>query len=833
MIEIRMIYLCASFLLTIVSFSRFSDALKYNLNSQEWTICDTQRLCIKGQVPGGIYTSLQKSGKIQDPLLAGNDVQYRKYARNDWTYTTTVKVDSSVITKSSQIYLIFNGIDTLADISLNGRQLGYVDDMFLRYRFNVKNILQSGNNQLEIRIYSPIAGANNQSSLFERKYGYNLPPKCNPPEYDGECHVNMIRKMQASFGWDWGPAFPSMGIWQPVEIETVESTPILRDFTAIPFLSTLYDLSVEWTPKGGSKASLKKRIGFRTVEIVQEPIGNKGLSFKVQVNGYQMFIRGTNVIPISIFPEVQPENYVKHLMKSVKKGHMNMIRVWGGGVYESDYLYNLADEMGIMVWQDFMFACATYPATDSFLKNVQAEVVQQMERLQHHPSVAIWAGNNENELAIASPWWPEILTRKPTYKRDYVALYFDTIGKTLAQVNPMAVYVPSSPSNGKETIKEGGIAVSPGDVRYGDVHFYGYNNDPWNYNYYPSGKFVSEYGIQSYPSLSTLSKVIPQSQLVYPLSQSLLRRQHQPKGNDILSSLISYHFNLPRSGDQKQLAKYIYQSQILQAVAIKSQTEFYLRNRQPDIRVGTGMTYGAMYWQLNDVWQAPTWSSIEYGGKWKLLHYYMVKTFNPANAIAFVDSQSGNLTIALVNDYLNLISMKVTGEVQRFKDILPVTFFEQNFKNAPRGVNIIFSEPLNDVLNAGWCITREHCMIKLNIEHSIADQSGSTEVLENFLLISSPKNFVGLQSTQVRVTKVSKISTKTGYKYQIDLETDHVALFVILDLDPSMKVNAIFSDNGFMMTSKKKSISVETNIEVSTKDLTSGLRITHLLNNLN
>lgn len=820
-----------------------------------------------------------------------------------------ISVDSSMITKSSQIYLIFNGIDTLADISLNGRNLGSVDNMFLQYRFNVKNILQSGNNQLEVQIYSPIAAANNQSSLFERKYGYNLPPKCNPPEYDGECHVNMLRKMQASFGWDWGPAFPSMGIWKPVEIETVESNPILRDFTAIPFLSggkqwavrvklnmakpdgnpysgrlviklgdkslfddsikitgpletsiqiqdlkinpqpklwwpngverttgevprALYDLSVEWTPKGGSKTSLKKRIGFRTVEIVQEPIGNKGLSFKVQVNGYQMFIRGTNVIPISIFPEVQPENYIKHLMKSVQKGHMNMIRVWGGGVYESDYLYNLADEMGIMVWQDFMFACATYPATDSFLKNVQTEVVQQMERLQHHPSVAIWAGNNENELAIASPWWPEILTQKPTYKRDYVALYFDTIGKTLAQVNPVAVYVPSSPSNGKETIKEGGMAVNPADVRYGDVHFYEYTNDPWNYNYYPSGKFISEYGLQSYPSLSTLAKVIPQSQLVFPLSQSLLRRQHQPKGNDFLSSLIRYHFNLPSSGDQKQLAKYIYQSQILQAVAVKSQTEFYLRNRQPDYRVGTGMTYGAMYWQLNDVWQAPTWSSIEYGGKWKLLHYYMVKTFTPANAIAFVDSPSGNLTVALVNDYLNLISMKVTGEVQRFKDLLPVTFFEQNFKNAPRGVNIIFSEPLDSVLNTGWCITKEHCMIKLNIEHSIAGQSGSTETLENFLLISSPKNFIGLQSTQVRVAKVSKVSTKTGYKYQIDMETDHVALFVILDLDPSMKVNAIFSDNGFMITSKKKSIFVETNIEVSTKDLASGLRITHLLDNL-
>lgn len=824
----------------------------------------------------------------------------------------TFTVDNLLLINSKQIYLNLNGVDTVAEVYVNNHLVGRTKNMFVKYRFDIKSRLKVGDNRLSVKIFSPIVYAKNEAKQFAFAYNYTIPPNSNPDDYNGENHVNFLRKMQASFAWDWGPAFPSLGIWKSVNLEVIRSVPIMRDFTAVTFQNsnkwiikatldigmpdpdnyraylrvdladeklyedyievggsfnvklrlenvkinftpnlwwpnglirtasgqssnaTLYNLTVTWKPQGceddNDCSSLSKKVGFRNIDLIQERLSN-ALSFRVEVNGHSTFVRGTNIIPISVFPEVSPENYIRHLLKSVKRANMNMVRVWGGGIYMSDLFYDLADEMGIMIWQDFMFACALYPATKSFLENVQVEITQQVERLQHHPSMAIWAGNNENEAAFAQKWWPEIRIYSKIYKNDYLNLYFNTIAPIMNSSNPHATYLSSSPSNGLITILEGGISTNPGDFRFGDVHYYDYYKDVWNWTNYPSAKFVSEYGIQSYPSIGTLRTALPADKLTWPLSDQLRHRQHHPRGDNEIKMLIQQHMNLTQQRNpQKQFAKYVYLSQILQAVAIKSQTEFYIRNRFLDKTTGHGLTYGAMYWQLNDVWQAPTWSSIEYGGKWKMLHYYMIKVFQPANAFAWIDDKL--LNIALINDYLNPVSIHVTVSMQRYADLLPITILDKNFKEASKGVSIIYIDSLDEVLSKGGCLSIDHCMIKLQINHMIDGKPETGKQFDSFTLLSSPKNIIGLLDPAIRIEKVKLIKSTPSRKFQIDLKSDHLAMFVWVDTDSSIPIKAIFSDNGFMMVDKRKSIYMETLSNITTQELAKVLKVTHLLDEM-
>lgn len=826
------------------------------------------------------------------------------------TVAFTLTVNSSLLTESKQIYLLLDGVDTVANVFVNGFFVGSTENMFVQYRYDINRLLKRGDNELTVKILSSIVYAKNQANQYVRNYSYPVPPLNNPPEYHGEDNVNFVRKMQASFAWDWGPAFPSAGIWKSVRLEVIRSVPVLRDFTAITFqtggrwfvktklyvdkpdydryrvlvaidlgdrslfedfievtgpleiaidlpdleldfdpklwwpnglertatdksrTAALYELKVTWRPKdctGTDCSSITKRVGFRQIDLIQESLPN-ALSFRFQVNNHSIFVRGTNIIPVSIFPEVSPENYIRHLLMSVKRANMNMVRIWGGGIYQSQFFYDLADELGIMIWQDFMFACALYPNTKRFLQNVQLEVIQQLEALQHHPSIAVWAGNNENEAAYSQRWWKQIETYKDIYKEDYLALYFDTIGTTLRKYNPHANFIPSSPSNGLETIMEGGIAKVPGDFRYGDVHFYDYYHDVWDWKNYPSAKFVSEYGIESYPSVATLLSALPANKLTLPLSKELRLRQHHPNGDEELRTLIGMHMNLPAEGGLRQFSKYVYLSQILQAVAIKRQTEFYIRNRFLNKTSGWGLTYGAMYWQLNDVWQAPSWSSIEYGGKWKMLHYYMVNTFTPANAFVYEDD--GMLNIVLINDYLNPVSIELTASVQRYADLVPVTLFKKSFERPKKGVSFVYSETLDKVLGKGWCASENHCIIKLEVKHMIAGRPETVEEFENFHLLSSPKKIKGLTKPGITVEKVKQIQSSRVNKFQINLSSNSVAMFVWLTLDSASRINAIFSDNGFMMLAKNKTVYLETVSKISPNDLAKILKVTHLLDNM-
>lgn len=881
-----------------------------SLNTAQWFVSNANNsIFIPAQVPGGIYSDLRRNSILKQDILFGkNDVAYRWVGNENWTYATTFTIDHQ-LARSQSVKLVLHGVDTIASVLLNGQEIGTTDNMFVRYKFDIKPHLKLAGmpNFLAIRFESPVKYSNRRShQSIRQNRGKIIPPYCPSPAQRGECHVNFIRKMQASFSWDWGPAFPSMGIYKDIEIE-FGSFGIIRDILVetrrlqatfsqatanrrqttsapppliisssirqqvrkpmpssnktVPYIrappyyvsssafnqehqeslldhgssssatvnidltddstsnqqlfednwllkTTLvaemvqpsfgYNVRIEfnlngvlhyesehinvvanqegtirlgfnlridqsrmrvkpWWPNNAGSQTLYKltarmmpipnpsptpsssdrvgrrfatafnpsleaafiarrrftrwpvappddnyslqfrskplqtpaipanmvflathqhehpgsslyqlqhvsekqvSFGFRTVELIQEPISptngtDNGLTFQFRINGVDLFAMGSNWIPSSVLPEQSNDvEYVRYLLQSAKDANMNMLRVWGGGIYESDAFYRIADELGIMIWHDFMFACALYPSDDDFLASVRLEIEQQVQRLQHHPSIVLWAGNNENEMAIAGPWWPEVMAWNKKLRENYATLYVETIKPIVQILDPTRPYVESSPSNGiMSQTQQYSIARTPNDNKYGDVHHYDYLADSFDWTNYPSTRFASEYGFQSYPSFSSLALVSTQNDWKYPLTSNILHRQHRLTGESEIRLQIKLHFNEPQSGGIEKFKTFIYTSQLTQAIAIKTETEFYRRNRFIDPETKLGKTMGALYWQLNDVWQAPTWSSIEYGGKWKMLHYFARRFFFPIQVIPYLIQPSGsnNLLQTLLN----------------------------------------------------------------------------------------------------------------------------------------------------------------------------------------
>lgn len=368
-----------------------------------------------------------------------------------------------------------------------------------------------------------------------------------------------------------------------------------------------------------------------------------GLSFYFEVNGHPMFMKGSNWIPSDVLPEKSASrDRIKFLLGAARDAHMNMLRVWGGGVYESDYFYEVADEYGILIWHDFMFACAMYPVYENFLHSVTVEVEQNVRRLQHHASIAIWATNNENEAALVQNWYGT----KPEYERfkqEYHKLYIEVVKATAEQNDLWRICLSSSPSNGRHTDNVTFISANPQDNHYGDIHYYNYVADTWNWSTYPKPRFVSEYGVQSYPALSSWVASIGGDDYLPDLMR---HRQHSPLGDVPIDALIVRHLPIQNVPKDRKTEATIYFSQISQGMAIKTQTEYYRI-----LRSSFANTMGALYWQLNDVWVAPSWSSIDYMGKFKILQFMAKKFLEPTSIVPIVDA-ADVLRLFLVEDRL-------------------------------------------------------------------------------------------------------------------------------------------------------------------------------------
>ena len=728
----------------------------------------------------------------------------------------------------------------------------------------MKPYLMVGENSVEVMFQSPVEYSRQQYEVQSSRQ-YPVPPACVPEEYHGECHANHIRKMQASFSWDWGPAFPSSGVWLPIhlvlsnsprikyvnwEVEEMDSETWRGRVSAVlvdpmssqsqclvefqieelgltGVLTSTGDLSVfsaeftvaredveMWWPNGHGNQKLydltvvlrteadtdlqSRKVGFRTVELVQEPL-LQGLSFFFRVNGKPIFMKGSNWIPAHVIPGSDP-NYYYELLYSAKEANMNMLRVWGGGIYELDTFYEVADELGIMVWQDFMFACAMYPADEETLEVVREEVRHQVSRLQHHASIALWAANNENEAALRGNWYGTD-QRFSDYKSDYVKLYVGVVREETLARDSSRSFLVSSPSNGAESEAEGFIASNPYSSLYGDTHFYNYNDNNWDWTIYPLTRFASEYGFQSFPAFEVLEPVSEVSDWSVH-SAWMSHRQHHPNGNMELLWQISLNMDL----DQSQLdtvtglQEFLYLSQVYQAVSLKTETEAYRRMmRAEDPETGEGLTMGALYWQLNDIWQGASWSSLEFGGQWKLSHYFAEKFFRPTIVSPLIEEDEVQAWLVCDRPHSDLT---LGLNIQHFDNFTPsYTELKSVGCEAPGSV-LVYRRKLVDLLQAGDCRLGSYDSVRL--EYCLMTFSLNTEdhsLLHHNYLMSAPKSVSTLQPSLLHLT-VTGLSNElaTGpYQevYQLQLHSDNIALFVLLK---SGECRGRFSDNGFVVT---------------------------------
>lgn len=607
---------------------------------------------LPASVPGSVYHDLMQNGKMDDPFWRDNFPKALKRMDHDYEYKTEFAADKALL-KSDAVLLRFEGIDTVADIFLNGEKLGRTENMHRTFEFEVKDLLKEEGNELRVLLHSP-------TRFIKEEYKHNV------ADGSEEAMVGFanLRKTHCMFGWDWGPRLPDAGLWRPVKLLGIEKARVdsvyvtqkhedgkvtlhfdvdadvydreaLMGYTVLitdpdgketlckgspeeivierPQLwwpngfgaQPLYTVEVRLYAGGKQVDAWKKRIGLRTLTMHIEKDAY-GESFAHEVNGVQVFAMGADYIPEdSIFPRIN-EARTRELLRQCKEAHFNTIRVWGGGYYPDDWFYDACDEMGLMVWQDFLFACAVYNLTDEFEDNIRAEFADNIKRLRHHASLALWCGNNEMEMFVERGLW----VKTPIQKSDYVKMYEYILPKVLKELDPQTFYWPASPSSG------GGFD-DPNGFDRGDVHYW----DVWHGNvpftdyrrYY--FRYLSEFGFQSFPSVETV-KTFALPEDCNPFSYVMEKHQRNNAANGKIMNYLYQTYLYPTSFDA-----FVYASQLLQADAIRYGVEHFRRNR--------GRCMGAVYWQLNDCWPVISWASIDYCGRWKALHYAAKRFFRP------------------------------------------------------------------------------------------------------------------------------------------------------------------------------------------------------------
>lgn len=427
------------------------------------------------------------------------------------------------------------------------------------------------------------------------------------------------------------------------------------------------------------------------------------------------------------------------------------------------------------------------------------------EFLKH--TLILFVGNNENEAGIASHWWKETSEAKFAKKffDDYRTLYIKTIKTEIDREDPTRPYVSSSPSNGILSSKENYISVDPSSKLSGDMHFYTIG-DVWNWTTYPSAKFVSEYGFQSWASLQTFEYSIEKTHFKYPLEKDLVHREHSDGWIDNMSSMIKRYLPHASAGGLNKLEDYIYTSQIFQAMAIKTETEFYRRNRAVNDD-GTGHTMGALYWQLNDIWPTVSWASTEFGGKWKMLHYFVKKSFE--NTLIQAWEEGGELRVAVMrDDHGAKEKAQVQIDVFDWSSLKPIHQQTIDIETNPFNVTLAFHQNIDQFIKAANCKDRRNCFVEVTLKELSQIKS------RNFHFLSWPKDAVGLEKANIKIKSVSGPKPDPNEPgdniFEIELETDRLAPFVWIDFSLASGTSGRFSDNGFMMTENTVSLTLAT-----------------------
>lgn len=562
----------------------------------------------------------------------------------------------------------------------------------------------------------------------------------------------------------------------------------------------LYDITVE-----AARRKVTHKVGFRHVKLVQDFVDrrqrSKGRHFYVRVNDRPLFLKGSNWIPISMFLSRNNDERMKFLLDSAVEAGMNTLRVWGGGVYESEEFYNYADSKGLLLWQDMMFACALYPTDDEFVRNVEAELSSQIWRLKRHPSILLWAGNNENEIAIRSHWWSVNNYTEADQVRDYVRLYSDVVKPLIKAADSSRPFVLSSPSNGVETEKEGGVSSNPGDPRYGDIHFYNDFINLWRDDSYETPRCATEYGVQSLPFASTMLRHIDLSEWFYT-SEQVVHRQHSPTGLITNLAMVFSHFPVPFQcpqpladlhrckylGSSLFIDRYAYFSQANQATTYKVQTEHYRRHRGLLLPSGLGNTMCALYWQLNDVWAAPTWSTIDIDLNWKMAHYEARRFMSPVIVTVYA-SGVNDMGVTLVND----LPTKIKGARLQLDMMAWTNGFEPIYSEQQSvDVDSLSAKDIKASKPKSRWLTGDADFL---IRGRLLDSSGENLAPETVLL---PDKLYQIDFKLLGDVSIAEVKQLDKLTYSVTVNATSLSPYTWISV--SKRFLGWFSDNGFTMT---------------------------------
>jgi beta-mannosidase len=820
---------------------------------------------LKASVPGTVHQDLLSNGIIKDPFYGLNEFDVQWIENEDWEYRTRFKVDKEILNRENT-ELFFKGLDTYAEVYLNDSLILNANNMFRSWKAACKNKLKEGDNDLRIVFRSPVKKGMEKLN----KQGFLIPVQ-NEQAPKGKQNSVFTRKAAYHFGWDWGPRLVTSGIWQPIylnawsnarledlyvrqktltkenaiytaEIEinsdkegegnidiSIDGNKVKTEKVALkkginnlnlditinnPELwwtyglgnQKLYNIRTSLVIDGEEIDSKETKLGVRTLRVVQEP-DSLGKSFYVELNGVPVFMKGANYIPgDNLIPRVDSAKYNRVINEALAT-NMNILRVWGGAIYETDYFYNLCAEKGIIIYQDFMFACSMYPGDAETAENIRLEAEEQVKRLRNYPNVMIWAGNNE----ILNGWHEWNFQQrfgyndqqKDTLWKYYCKIFYEVLPNAVKKYDPEKLYWSCSPQSAHGELQ---------NPFSGDQHFWlvWFGEQPFSAYEKQPGRFISEYGFQSYPSINTLSKITTAENFSIE-SEVLLKRQRSPmewlgegkNGNHMIDRYMAKEFKKP-----KNFESYVYISQLLHAQAIKTAAEAHRRNKP--------YTMGSLYWQINDCWPTISWSTVDFFGNWKAGHYqarnaykeFLVSTVQKDNSIKTyivsdrLKAASGELRIKLYDFNGNVL----------FKETVQTEMQANSSK-------VFFEKKIADILKGK---KKEEVYL-----HAELIENGNA-VAENYFFFV-PQKMLSLPLTNVE----AKIS-KSGDIYSVNVKTNKFAKNIYIYFDG---IDANLSDNFFdLHAGSEKTVTFKSAENINEDELNRKLRIltvAHTYQNIN